>query len=113
MLTGGAIAAGDDFGALLQRVGNVRLDLLDRLHVDQWPDHRARLEPVRDLHRPGGLGEALGKGVVDAVPHQDAVGADIGLAGVALFRDDRALTVSSISALSNSNLPTSVEPLKI
>src|SRR6202011_487889 len=62
----GALAAGDDLGALLDRVGDVRLDLLDRLHVDQGADHRTRLEPVGDLHRPGGLGEALGKGVVDA-----------------------------------------------
>ena len=68
---------------------------------------------MSDLYCAGGLGEALGERVVDAVLHQDAVGADIGLAGVPLFRDDRALTVSSISALSNSNLPTSVEPLKI
>jgi hypothetical protein len=27
----------------------------------------ARLEPVGDLHRPRGLGEALGEGVLDAV----------------------------------------------
>src|SRR5690242_13970550 len=44
----GALAAGDDFGILLDRVGDVRLDLLDRLHGDQWPDHRTRLEPVGD-----------------------------------------------------------------
>jgi hypothetical protein len=87
----GALAAEDDLGALLDRVGDVRLDLLDRLHVDQRADHRARLEPVCNLHRAGGLGEAFGEGVVDAVLHQDAVGADAGLAGVALFRGDRAL----------------------
>ena len=29
------LAAGDDLGALRQRVGDVLLDLLDRLHVDQ------------------------------------------------------------------------------
>jgi hypothetical protein len=37
-------------GALLDGVGDVRLDLLDRLHVDQWPDHRTRLDPICDLH---------------------------------------------------------------
>jgi hypothetical protein len=63
-----ALAAGDDLGTLLYGVGDVRLDLLDRLHVDQWPDHRAGLEPVGDLHRTGGLGEPLGEGVVDADP---------------------------------------------
>src|SRR5213082_1565383 len=46
-----------------------------------------RLEPVGDLHRTGGLGEALGKGVIDAVLHQDAVGADAGLPDVAVFVD--------------------------
>jgi hypothetical protein len=69
----------------------VRLDLLDRLHVDQRTDHRSRLEPVGDLHRAVGLGEALGEGVIDAVLHQDAVGADAGLAGIPTFRGDRAL----------------------
>ena len=47
-----------DLGALLQGVGNVGLDLFDRLHVDERPDHRTRLELVDDLHRPCGLGEA-------------------------------------------------------
>ena len=38
-----------------------------RLRVNERPDHRARLEPDGDLHRPGGLGEALRKCVIDAV----------------------------------------------
>src|SRR5438270_7670192 len=88
---GGPLAAGDHLGALLQGVGDVRLDLLDRLHVDQWPDHRAGLEPVGDLHRTGGLGETLGESVVDAVLNQNPVGADAGLAGIPVFRGDRAL----------------------
>jgi hypothetical protein len=29
----------------------VGLDLLDRLHVNQRPDHRVGLEPFGDLHR--------------------------------------------------------------
>jgi hypothetical protein len=53
-------------------VGDVRLDLLDRLHVDQGADHPTRLEPVGDLHGPGGLGQPLGQGGVDAILHQDA-----------------------------------------
>jgi len=52
--------------ALPDGIGDMRLDLLDRLHVDQGADHRTGLEPVGDLHRTCGLGEALGKGVVDA-----------------------------------------------
>jgi hypothetical protein len=31
--------------------------------VDQRPDHSTRLEPVGNLHRASGLGEARGKGV--------------------------------------------------
>jgi hypothetical protein len=43
---GGALAAGDDFGDLFDRVGDVRLDLLDRLHVDQRADNgRTRRRP--------------------------------------------------------------------
>jgi len=80
MLIGGALAAGDDLGALLDGIGDVRLDLLDGLHVDQRADHGARLEPVGDLHRTRGLGQAVGKGVIDAVLHQDAVGTQPGLA---------------------------------
>ena len=50
------------------------MTLLDRLHVDERPDHRAALKAVGDLHRTGDLGEALGERVIDAVPQQDAVG---------------------------------------
>jgi hypothetical protein len=50
MLTSGALAAGNDLDALLDGIGDVRLDLLDRLHVDQRADHGTRLEPVGDLH---------------------------------------------------------------
>src|SRR5258708_32767084 len=91
LMGGGALAAGDHLGALLDGVGDVRLDLLDRLHVDQGADHGTRLEPVGDLHGTSGLGEALGKGVIDAVLHQDAVGAHAGLPGIAVFRGDGTL----------------------
>jgi hypothetical protein len=89
----GPLAAGDDFGAFLQGVGDVRLDLLDRLHVDQRPDHRTRLEAIGDLHRAGGLGEALGESFVDAVLHQDSLGAGAGagLVAVPLMLRDCAL----------------------
>jgi hypothetical protein len=43
----------------LQGVRDVRRDLLDRLDVNERPDHRTRLEPVGKLYRAGGLGEAL------------------------------------------------------
>jgi len=47
LMGGGALAAGDDFGAFFDSVGDVRFDLLDRLHVDQRPDDRAQVEPRR------------------------------------------------------------------
>jgi hypothetical protein len=53
--------------------------------LNEGPDRGARLEPVGDLHRARGLGDALGKGVVDAVLHQDPVGSDAGLAGIRYF----------------------------
>jgi len=69
----------------------VSFDLLDRLHVDQRANHRTRFEPVGDLHRTSVLGEPLGEGIVDAVLHQDAVGAHTSLAGIAVFRGDGTL----------------------
>jgi hypothetical protein len=74
---------------LLTRVGDVRLDLFGRLHVDQRADHGTRFEAVGDLHRTRGLGQSLGEGIVDAVLHQDPVGAHAGLPGIAIFRGDR------------------------
>src|SRR6266852_2772988 len=47
--------------------------------------------PSAIFNRTGGLGEALGEGVVDAVLHQDAVGAHTGLAGIPIFRGDGTL----------------------
>src|SRR5581483_514392 len=85
---------------------------------------------------PRDLGEPLGKGVVDSVLHQDAVGADAGLPGIAVFRGDRALDrhldigvveddergvaaeferdlLDRAGALLISSLPISVEPVKV
>ena len=88
----------------------MRLDLLDRLHVDERPDHGTRLEPVGDLHRLGGFGQPVGEGVIDAVVHHYGVGAEAGLAAVAVFRGNRTpasewgklLTAISMSASSRA-----------
>jgi hypothetical protein len=69
---GGALAAGDDFGALLDDNYDVRLDPLDRLHADQRTDYRAWLEPVGNLHGTGSLGEVYGQ------THHAAGGSAIG-----------------------------------
>ena len=60
-------------------------------NVDERPDHRTRLEPIGDLHGTGGFGEPLGKRVIDAILHQDAVGAHTGLPGIAVFGGDGPL----------------------
>jgi hypothetical protein len=48
----GALAAGDDSGGLLDRVGDVRLDLLDCFHVDQGTDHRPGSNPSATFIAP-------------------------------------------------------------
>ena len=85
-----ALAAGDDLGAALDRVCDVLLDLVDRLHVDQRPLGDALLGAVADLHRRDLLRKLLDELVVDLVLGIDAVGADAGLAHVAILRDHGA-----------------------
>ena len=85
-----AIAADDDARAFLEGVGNVLLDLRDRPVVDQRALGGARLEAGRRLQLADRLRELLREGVVDAVLHQEAVGADAGLSGIAVLRGDRA-----------------------
>jgi hypothetical protein len=58
---------------------------------NQRPYHRTRFEPVGDLHRPNALGEMLREGVIDPILHQNAVGADAGLAGIAVFERELGL----------------------
>ena len=69
----------------------MRLDLLDRLLVDERPLRHAGLRPVADLELADSGGELGDEGVVNAVLRVDAVGADAGLAHVAELGDDRAL----------------------
>ena len=85
-----ALAAGDDLGAALDRVRDVLLDLVDRFHVDQRPLHHAGFGAVADLHRRDLLRKLFDELVVDLVLGVEAVGADAGLAHVAVFRDDGA-----------------------
>jgi hypothetical protein len=50
--------------------------------------------PSATFITPAVSASRLVKGVVDAVLHQDAVGADAGLTGIALFRGNGGLLVS-------------------
>src|SRR6185436_17378861 len=76
--------------APLHRIGNVLFDLVDRFHVNQRALHHARFGAVADLHRRDLLRKLFDELVVDLVLGVEPVGADAGLAHVAVFRDDRA-----------------------
>ena len=73
------------------RVRNVLLDLVDRFHVDQRALHHAGFGAVADLHRCDLLRKLFDELVVDLVLGVEPVGADAGLAHVAILRDDGAL----------------------
>src|SRR6185312_11421229 len=83
------VAADDHARALFERVADMLLDLLDRLHVDERADHRAGLGAGAHLHRLHRLGELAGERLIDAILDQQAIGADAGLPGVAVFGGDR------------------------
>ena len=77
--------AGEDFRALLDGVADERLDLLDRRLVDQRADRGAGFHAWTDGELVDRLDEGRREAVVDAGLHQDAIGADAGLAGIAVF----------------------------
>ncbi|MNM43982.1 hypothetical protein D3C81_548730 [compost metagenome] len=66
------------------------LNLGDSLAVDQRASGGAFFQAVTDLQLGNCSGQLLGERVVDAVLHVDTVGADAGLAVVAVLGDDRA-----------------------
>ena len=79
MLTGGALAAGDHLGALLDGVGDVRLDLLDRLHVDQGPITAPGSNPAATFIATV---IRLARTSHDTVLHRDAAGAHAGVISI-------------------------------
>src|SRR4051794_7589123 len=85
------LAAGDEGGAVVQRVFDVLLGLLDRAVVDQRADGDAVRETVADGELRDLLGQALRELVVDAALDVHAVRADAGLARVAELRGDQAV----------------------
>ena len=83
-------AAGEQLGAVAERVSDVGFDFLEGAFVDERTLLRDAGEAVADCEGASFFREEFGELVVDAVLHIDAVGADAGLAGVAEFRDDGA-----------------------
>src|SRR5918993_5417039 len=70
------------------------LDLVDSSVVDQRALINAILKPIADFQVVRCLGQALPKGVVDAVLDQKAVGAHAGLSSISILCGDRALNGS-------------------
>ena len=78
--------------ALGQRVGHVALDLGDGLRRrSAGPASTPASKPLPTLMRLALAASFCDEGVVDAVLHVEPVGADAGLAGVAVLADHRAL----------------------
>ncbi len=79
------LAAKGDSCALGDGVRHVFLDLFDGLGVDQRACGHTLGKAVANLQLTDLLCELLGKGVVDAGLDIEAVGADAGLAGIAIL----------------------------
>jgi hypothetical protein len=67
---------------LLDPVGNMRFDLLDRLHVMTGPITPSGSKLLAELYRAGGRSEALGERVTEPVLHQNMVAASPGVAAL-------------------------------
>src|SRR5450830_400430 len=84
------LAAGQQGRAFAQGVGDVFLDLGHGLLVDQRAGGGAFVQTVADLELGDRHFQLLGERVVDRILDVQAVGADAGLAVVAVFGNDRA-----------------------
>src|ERR1019366_7181684 len=72
-------------------IPDVFFDLLHRDLIDQRSLRGARLEASSGFERLDGRGELRGKGIVNAILHQEAVRTNAGLAAVSVFRSNGAL----------------------
>ena len=86
-----ALPTAYDLGALRGGVVQMTLDLGHGRLLDERPDGDIGIEAVADLQPVDGLDEPLEEGIVDARLHEDPVGADACLAGVAELGVDGAL----------------------
>src|SRR5258708_519806 len=87
---GVAVAADEDFCSFGLGVADVAFDFLDGGFVKERTVGGAGFGAGSGLERSDGGGEFGGEGIVDAVLDEDAVGADAGLAGVAILGGDGA-----------------------
>ena len=84
------LAAQGQLGAFAHGILDMLLDLGHGLLVDQRTGGSTVFQTVANLQLAHGSDQFLGKGIVDAVLDVDAVGADAGLAVVAVLGDQRA-----------------------
>src|ERR1022692_3090063 len=84
------LAADRYLGAARGGIGDVLLDLFQRFAIDQRTLRHAGIDARSDFERAHTLGKLRRERVVDLVVHEQTVGADAGLAGVAILGDDRA-----------------------
>ncbi|MNQ19370.1 hypothetical protein D3C85_324330 [compost metagenome] len=75
--------AAEQTAALTQGIVDMLGDLAHRRRIDQRAGGHALLQAVADLELADLFHQALGEALVDALLHQDAIGADAGLPGVA------------------------------
>ena len=83
-------ATADHPRALVDRIGQQFLDLVERRRLDQRSLLHAVVEAIADLQRTDGGSQLVGEGFGHPALHQDAVGADTGLPGIAILRGHRA-----------------------
>ena len=83
----GAIAANNLFCALADGVGNESLHIVGGLFGNQWPNGGTFLGAITHFETTNGGGQFVGKSVVAASLYQDTVGANTGLASIAILAD--------------------------
>ena len=86
-----AFATRRDRAAFGDGIGNMLFDLFDRLGIDQRAGRDTLAKAFADLELVDGRGELGDEGIIDALLHQHAVGADAGLACIAIFGKHGAL----------------------
>src|SRR6266852_5146477 len=87
---GVAMATDEDFCSLGLSVADVAFDFLNGGFVDERALSAAGFETGSGLECSDGGGEFGGEDIVDAVLNKDSVGADAGLAGIAILGGDGA-----------------------
>ncbi|MNS91257.1 hypothetical protein D3C72_1253380 [compost metagenome] len=82
------LAAQQYRGAVLHRVGDMLADFFHGGRINQRADGDTIIHAITDFQLGHCHLQLFGKGVVNAVLYQEAVGANAGLAGVAIFGRD-------------------------